>query len=393
MSGLTPYLFHDAAPPRDLPSLAFGDADELARLTRDCAASGVGRRVLWVRVSQLPSVVSRPHRRAQLRAALDPLVAADRGRLFVMPNGDFAVAWRGEAVRALETVSARAAQLLAGAADSEDVAGFFRLLELPDEAAAVVDAIAESSFAPDESPQDAGPPRLPVDTAALAGFEQALIRVDVSGFTRRRPILTRLGDGSFEPRWEKRYISVTDLMAALAPDRAADANTWLFRRMTRTLDLRMLTMLATTRELHHAGPFSLDINIASILSAEFLRFDAALPPGLRGHVILEISPADMLADPVDALFARTFVHARGYRLLLRGLTAGLLPVFTGGSEFADLLALRWSDGLKPFDAAALGTDPARIVLTHAPAAGMAWARSCGIRLFEQPRVPAPAICR
>ena len=55
---------------------------------------------------------------------------------------------------------------------------------------------------------------------------------------------------------------------------------WLFRRLTRTLDRRMLSLLASPGRIDVAyGPFALDLNVASLLSPEFLRFDASSAGG------------------------------------------------------------------------------------------------------------------
>ena len=128
----------------------------------------------------------------------------------------------------------------------------------------------------------------------------------------------------------------------LAPERDLRADRWLFRRLTRTLDRRMLALLAVPGEVRAAGPFGLDLNVASILSPTFLRFDAGLPAALRGQLVLDLSPADVIADPASFLFARDFARARGYRLLLRGITAGLLDAFPLRRTGLDLLQLRWS---------------------------------------------------
>ncbi len=82
----------------------------------------------------------------------------------------------------------------------------------------------------------------------------------------------------------------------LAPGYDLQAEPWLFRRLTRTLDRRMLALLASPGELAAAGPFSVTLNIASLLGADFLRFDAALPTPLRGRVSVALNPADLVAD-------------------------------------------------------------------------------------------------
>ena len=62
------------------------------------------------------------------------------------------------------------------------------------------------------------------------------------------------------------------------------ADPWLFRRLTRTFDRRMLALLASPEELRLAGPLGIDLNVASVLSPAFLRFDG----GVAGGVALDM---------------------------------------------------------------------------------------------------------
>lgn len=178
-------------------------------------------------------------------------------------------------------------------------------------------------------------------------------------------------------------MSVAELAATLAPGHSIEADAWLFRRLTRILDLRMLALLAAPRELRGALPFSLNLNVGSVLSPEFLRFDAALPSVLRGRIVLDLQPADLLADPAAFAFARGFARARGYRLLLRGLTATLLPLLNLPRMELDFAQLRWSPDLAKVAPAVLQAGPAQWVLGQAdhPAA-VRWGQDHGITLFQ-----------
>ena len=292
------------------------DVGELVRIARECVASGTTRRVVLLRLSLLPPELARPHHRRLARAALDPLALADRARLFELENGDTVVIWRGEAPASVAQAKAAIAHLFADTESGLDVNDLLVPLALPQQCDLLFDAIAVS-----RSRSDAHPPRTqaPLDPAALTRLEDSLARADVARFARRKGIYERRADGRFVLRWEKRFLSVAELTHALSPDHDAKGDPWLFRRLTRSLDRRMLALLAAPDELRDAGPFGLNLNIASILSPEFLRLDAALPAALRGRVVIDMLPADVIADPAAYLFAREFAHARGYRLLLRGL--------------------------------------------------------------------------
>jgi hypothetical protein len=193
-------------------------------------------------------------------------------------------------------------------------------------------------------------PDQPLDISTLAALEQALAQADVAHFARRKPVCSLDSEQTLRVQWEKRYLSISELAATLVPEHNPLLDPWLFRRLTRTLDRRMLALLSHPEELRLAGPFALDMNIASILSPYFLRFDAALPHSLRGEVLLEMLPTDLLADPATFIFARDFARARGYKLLLRDVDAHMLAVFPLDQLGLDYVQLRWSaelEGMEP----------------------------------------------
>jgi hypothetical protein len=360
------------------------EAAQLQAVVRECTASGIARRGLLLRLSRLPEELSRPHHLRLAQAALDPLADADRARLFRLPNTDLVMIWRGAATAALRATLDAVSLLFADTGpDMPDFGTLVVELDLPAEAATLL-AVVEEAMQPkmDEGPEFRRA-TAPLDPEALAALEAALVQADVARFVRRRRICEQKRDG-FQLRWEKRTLSVAELGAAVAPDRALAAEPWLFRRLTRTLDTRMLALLAAPLELRDAGPFSLDLNIATILSPMFLRFDAALPSVLRGQVVLNLSPADVMADLAAFQFARDFARARGYRLLLRGLTAATLSVFPLRRMGLDLLELRWSPDLAATNVGLLLLpDEARAVLTRAHTAdALAWGQAHGITLYE-----------
>jgi hypothetical protein len=286
--------------PRHLSPPPEEAAQALEALVREAVATGTPRQALLLRLSRLPRPM--PHHVRLAVEALEPLTAADRARLFLLPNGDAAVVWRGPAPVLLAEARARLATLYAGADEAGVPGGLAQHLGLPEEAATLL-AAATGSLQP---PATAVPPapRAPLDPATLATLEEALASADLSRFARRRPVCALVPGEGLKLAWETRVLSLTELADTLVPGFDLEAAPWLFRRLTRLLDLRMMALLAAPQELDRARPFALRLNIASILSPAFLRFDAALPSRLRGRVVIALRPEDVLADPPAFLFAR-----------------------------------------------------------------------------------------
>lgn len=362
----------------------------IARITSS-AVAGVARRALVLRLSRLPVAFARPHHLRLARAALDPLRSEDHAELFDLPSSDTVVLWRGSSNRALRACLDAVSELFAGTGyPGADPSTLCLVLDLPEQADTLLRLAWENrAEIPDRRP--IADMRTPLDAGGLAGLESVLARADVARFVRRRPVCAATQGGGLRLAWEKRVLSVGELESALAPDSALRAEPWLFRRLTRTLDRRMLALLASPGELQDVGPFALDLNVASILSADFLRFDATLPAALRGRVVLDLRAPDILSDLPAFLLARDFAHARGYRILLHGIGAellGALPLMRLG---LDLLQLRWSAALAEAEPETLGADPARLMLGQADTAqAVAWGRLRGIGLFQgRAAIPRP----
>lgn len=365
--------------------------EELHSLVRDCTVSGVERRLLLIRADLLPARLTRIHHLRLMRAALDALMTAERARMHDLPKGRLAVSWRGAAPEPLQQSLSALEHLLGDGFRIGPTAlqNLIQVFELPRDGTALLAAIGfvEAADTAPRRPRTAAapmlpPPLVPLDAAALAAMERQLAAADMARFARRKPIY-RLDGGHVRLAWEKRYLSISEITATLAPGRSAQADAWLFRRLTRVLDRRMLALLSAQHELRGAGPFSLNLNVSSMLSPEFLRFDAVLPGALRGRVVLDMQPADMLADPAAFAFARGFAHARGYRLLLRGVTATLLPLLCLPRMELDLVQLRWSPELHKVAPAMLeaGSTEWMLSQTDGPDA-LRWGRDQGITLFQ-----------
>lgn len=377
--------------PRHLSPPPEEAAGALEALVREAVATGTPRQALLLRLSRLPRAM--PHHVRLAVEALEPLTAADRARLFLLPNGDAAVVWRGAAPTLLAEAQTRLATLFGGLESEETTppgrtAALAQHLGLPEQADLLL-AAATASIQP-AAPAEPPAPRSPLDPATLATLEEALGSADLSRFARRRPVCALVPGEGLKLAWENRVLSLTELAETLVPGFDLEAAPWLFRRLSRILDLRMMALLAAPQELDRARPFALRLNIASILSPAFLRFDAALPSRLRGRVVIALRPEDVLADPPAFLFARGFAHARGFRLLLGGLTQLLAPAFPVEPGGYDHMELAWDPVLEGTTLARLGLPAERVMLSGVDGAeALDWARGQGVALVTG-RLAKPA---
>ena len=181
----------------------------------------------------------------------------------------------------------------------------------------------------------------PMTPALLAEIEAALAQADLSSLTRQQSICA-IKDGAAPVAVMKEfYVSIRDLQGLIAKGVDLTSDRWLFQRLTQTLDRRVLSQFSRLDSSDTWRYFSLNLNVATLLSPEFLKFDASLRSGARGTIVVELPPADVFGDMPAFVFARDFAQARGYRICLDGLTILTAPLINRGQLGVDLLKLYW----------------------------------------------------
>jgi hypothetical protein len=371
-----------------IPSTRTDQADALREFLRQNEMAGTGRRALLLHMDRLPPALARPHHLRLAREALNSLVMADRAQSFELSRGRIAIVWRDRGGDELARTVKALDHLLAGQTrDEAPVLGeLITLYDLPSQAIWLMDELCDDAAL---HPPSSG---RPLDLPTLATLETTLARADLSPFARRRPVMRLRAAGPPAAAlariettmvWEERYFASYALEASLAPDHALKADPWLFGRLTRALDRRMLAMLGAPGELRANRTLAITLNVATILSADFLRFDDLIPAHLRGEAILNIRPADMLATPRDFLFARGFARARGYRLALTGASLPLLQVLDLEAAGFDYIQVKLGPDIsgapeKLTSLAAPGTELIAMGLDRA--SDVRWALSAGITL-------------
>ena len=354
---------------------AEGDGAALATLASDCAALGIRRRIVLLR---LPPSLRRPSRGAARRGMQElmaPLASADRGQMFLLPGYHLAAAWRenprdsqGAARQTIETLR----EALAACPDGAE--GEILILGLPEEAAQVQAFLSGLDLPLPAPPQAAGET---LDQAELVALEAALAHADLARFVRRSTVW-RLAEDGLSLAWEHRRLDLDDLAASLSPGRDLAAEPWLYARLARTLDRRMLALLADPLEVRGASPFAIDLSPASILDAAFTKFDRALPRDLRGRVVLRLPPAELGLAPDQLAPALRAAQGRGYRTMVAAPDAVAAALFPRGRTGAELAEIPWPATTPP-------APPDRVVLTGVSGrAALDWAAEHGIGYVTGP---------
>jgi hypothetical protein len=234
--------------------------------------------------------------------------------------------------------------------------------------------------------------RQPMDPQALGELTRVIERADLSNVMRRQAICTIQGDEPPKPVFREIYVSIADLREAVMPKRDIGSDRWLFQYLTLALDKRVLAMLRRNDDQALAQAFSLNLNIATLLSQEFLQFDQGLRQGARGTIVIELQKVDIFADVGAFVFARDFLHERGYRICMDDVSAVALDFIDRERLGLDLIKLIWSpdmaDPLRTeritlFREAIERAGRARLILARCDSAeAIEFGKSMGLRLFQ-----------
>jgi hypothetical protein len=215
----------------------------------------------------------------------------------------------------------------------------------------------------------------------------------MANMIRRQPICAVVGDALPQPIFHEIFISIADLRETLMPSVNMASSPWLFQQLTETLDLRVLSLLNRHDDRTLEGDISINLNVATLLSQEFLTFDDNIKVSKRGTIVLELQKVDIFADLSAYLFARDFAHERGYRICIDGLTYPMLPYIDRERLGADLIKLVWdnnlSDELEHKQDALRRVGVSRIILCRCDTeSSIEFGKSLGVSLFQGRHIDA-----
>ncbi|HEV2675901.1 MAG TPA: hypothetical protein VGV37_15375 [Aliidongia sp.] len=187
--------------------------------------------------------------------------------------------------------------------------------------------------------------KTPINAHRLGELIDIIAKADLSNLLRRQAVFAILSTQAPQPLFRELFISIGDLQKLVLPNYDILANRWLFQYLTETLDKRMLAMLGKNDDPAISNSFSVNLNVSTILSKEFMAFDSSLKAGARGTIVIELQMLDVYADIAAFTFARDFARERGYRLCLDGLNELTLPVVDREQLGIDLVKLQWKSNM------------------------------------------------
>lgn len=379
--------------------------DYLQRLGRDME----GYIAVQIHLSRLRPQNRQAHHIRIAAATLEAMVQNDNDRIFVLSNADLFFICKDAAAEDIDAAIMKVRYLfaedpLSQGDEEEDFARFCSWFDVATQYERILDLVKQMHRererkpclpvgADQKSDSRAKRARKPLDPEQLGKLESFLARADLSNLMRRQSVCALTPNNPIpHPVFQELFISIQGLQQTVLPEFDLASNLWLFQHLTQTLDARMLSLLTRNDDSSIASSFSINLNVQTIMSPPFLDFDASLKDAARGTVIVELQKIDIFSDIGTYMFARDFMHERGYRICLDGLNHLTLQFIDRELLGFDLLKLVWSPDMADDISGNRMTElkehvdrcgRARIILTRCDSdAAVRFGKSMGITMFQ-----------
>jgi hypothetical protein len=317
------------------------------------------RRAVHIHLSSLAAINRREHHLRTALNAFDGLVKMLNAQVFSLTNEDMIVVYKASAQDEIEGAIVKLRFLFADDPLIRDEAvgpplcTWYSLDQEYEQVLALVQQMVQEEETRMRAAEEktalaqraAAPKGQPFTPAILVRTEAALAQADIANMLRRQPICALVGQAPAQPVFYELFVAISELRQSLCPTINLSSAPWLFQELTETLDRRVLSLLTKHDDSTLERDISLNLNVSTILSPEFLVFDDNVKAGMRGTIVLELQKVDIFADLGAYLFARDFARERGYRVCIDGLTHSMLPFVDRERLGADLIKLIWDPSL------------------------------------------------
>ena len=319
--------------------------------------------VLYICLSKLHNQKLKTLQRQNLIETFENVIKKNGGEIFGLPNEDMVVFYHKKANEEIQACLIKIRfifhddPLLQNAFDLEQ-AGFIRFYDLAvavDEfkrnVRALMDSLKNQSFGGSSGNSGRSVPaammggprklRRELTPSMLAKVQKTLAMADFSSLIRRQSVCAVIGKSPPQMIFDEVFVSIADLRDMLLPDVDLTANPWLFLHLTETLDKRVLASVSQHDDGSLNSNFSMNLNVSTILSDEFLTFDENINPSMRSSIVLELQLVDIFSDIKAFILAKTFAQYRGYKICIDGITVDKLKYIDREQLNGDLLKIIW----------------------------------------------------
>ncbi|PCI33183.1 MAG: hypothetical protein COB54_05410 [Alphaproteobacteria bacterium] len=185
----------------------------------------------------------------------------------------------------------------------------------------------------------------PMGPIQLDQLERNLVNMEIFQMLANQTAYVIVGDSPPQPIFVEHYISVNMIKKRLLPTYDMLADKWLFQRLTRTFDKKLLQTLPQT-SLIQGQVVSININVETVFTPEFDKFIPQFREKSTQPLILEMSLFDVISDLQKYYEARAKLTQLGCRISLDAMDVESLAILDRELLAVDFLKINWKPHYK-----------------------------------------------
>lgn len=327
------------------------DNDKLLNLLRSAKSELQGMRLIHMHLSLLKD--KDPSSQMIVRTIIQELAnKASYLQSFNISNGDVIILYKGLKLTGVTDVCQKVEQIflaktaLTGANPYKEYS-LYSIMELALNFINVIRFIEELQAT--ESGHHVTETKPPITLEEMAKLERSMQMFDLSPFLFNQAIANIGRNAEDEMAYFELYISIKLLQERLCPDYDITANKWLFNYFTANLDQSVLRALNHGLSFMRGRRIGININLSTVISTGFVKFDERLPLDFRGHVVLEISKGDLIENLTLFNEVVEFAQDRQYQIAVDGLNPFWVTNFDLEYLNVDYAKIFWSNDMLEMD--------------------------------------------
>ncbi len=231
----------------------------------------------------------------------------------------------------------------------------------------------------------------PMGPIQLDQLERNLINMEIDRMILNQTAYVIVGNSNPQPIFVEYYVAVEEIKKNLLPNYNMHADKWLFQRLTRTFDNKLMQVLPDKDTIRNEI-VSININVETIFSPEFDKFITRFKQKNSQPLILEMGLFDVISDIQKYYDAREKLTGLGCRISLDAIDIQALSVLDRELLAVDFLKITWkSDYGKLMNGSMRDTiisaiaahGNMRIILCHCDTEiALEFGRAAGIHMYQ-----------
>lgn len=305
--------------------------------TRRWQKDGEPHWVINVMFAQMPGLNSQPELLDAVHDKLHEFAAGQGGTMHLMTNGDAFLVVPKKITNDPTTYAARVLNdiLPPGFDPGRSAIALTQIFPMPDSYMPLrervnhyIELAKEISANVADDPEkalQADHVQGPLNAYALAQIERLLADLEIRRYARTQTVFLR-GDAKWQPFYEENFISTSELQKDKFPRLELRGSGRLFAEMASLLDRRMLAYMLRTHDDWQGKAIGLNLSAKTVLSSTFAQFCHVVTSEERSKVSFEIHISEILHDMPQFMNALDVLRREGFRIMIDGLQASMLPM-------------------------------------------------------------------